>query len=91
MALFTTALNLHGGVLWSGELQGFIIPERVPTEGQNAGTGPCATRAPPRLGDMALEVAKMGSPYTRGSRYHRPRPPAPAAHGLPQRHSPNQV
>jgi hypothetical protein len=26
MALFTTALalDLHGGVLWSGELQGFI-------------------------------------------------------------------
>ncbi len=25
MALFTTALGLYGGVLWSGELQGFII------------------------------------------------------------------
>jgi hypothetical protein len=25
MALFTTALNLYGGVLWSGELRGFII------------------------------------------------------------------
>jgi hypothetical protein len=24
MALFTTALDLYGGVLWSGELQGFI-------------------------------------------------------------------
>ena len=31
MALFTTALGLYGGVLWSGELQGFIIHERVPT------------------------------------------------------------
>jgi hypothetical protein len=31
MALFTTALNLYGGALWSGELQGFIIRERVPT------------------------------------------------------------
>jgi hypothetical protein len=31
MALFTTALDLYGGVLWSGELQGFIIHERVPT------------------------------------------------------------
>ena len=30
MALFTTALNLYGGVLWSGELQGFIVRERVP-------------------------------------------------------------
>jgi hypothetical protein len=27
MALFTTALGLYGGVLWSGELQGFIIHE----------------------------------------------------------------
>jgi hypothetical protein len=31
MALFTTALGLYGGVLWSGELQGFIIHEMVPT------------------------------------------------------------
>jgi hypothetical protein len=30
MALFTTALDLHGGVLWSGEFQGFIIHELVP-------------------------------------------------------------
>jgi hypothetical protein len=30
MALFTTALGLYGGVLWSGELQGFIIHETVP-------------------------------------------------------------
>jgi hypothetical protein len=27
MALFTTALDLYGGVLWSGELQGFIVHE----------------------------------------------------------------
>jgi hypothetical protein len=32
MALFTTALGLYGGVLWSGELQGFIIHETVPNE-----------------------------------------------------------
>jgi hypothetical protein len=32
MALFTTALGLYGGVLWSGELQGFIIHEMMPTE-----------------------------------------------------------
>jgi hypothetical protein len=25
MALFTTTLGLYGGVLWSGDLQGFII------------------------------------------------------------------
>jgi hypothetical protein len=31
MAFFTTTLGLYGGVLWSGELQGFIIRERVPT------------------------------------------------------------
>jgi hypothetical protein len=29
MALFTTTLGLYGGVLWSGELQGFIIHEAV--------------------------------------------------------------
>jgi hypothetical protein len=31
MALFTTTLGLYGGVLWSGELQGFIIHEMMPT------------------------------------------------------------
>jgi hypothetical protein len=31
MALFTTALGLYGGVLWSGELQGFIVHEMMPT------------------------------------------------------------
>jgi hypothetical protein len=30
MAFFTTALDIYGGVLWSGELQGFIVRERVP-------------------------------------------------------------
>jgi hypothetical protein len=30
LALFTTALGLYGGVLWSGELHGFIIHEAVP-------------------------------------------------------------
>jgi hypothetical protein len=30
MAPFTAALDLHSGVLWSGELQGFIIHETVP-------------------------------------------------------------
>jgi hypothetical protein len=33
MALFTTALGLYGGVLWSDELRGFIIHETVPTPG----------------------------------------------------------
>jgi hypothetical protein len=31
MALFPTALGLYGGVLWSGELQGFIIHQMMPT------------------------------------------------------------
>jgi hypothetical protein len=34
MALFTTALGLYGGVLWSGELQGFITHEMVPSGGR---------------------------------------------------------
>ena len=38
MALFTTALGLYGGVLWSGELQGFITHEMVPIEGRADGT-----------------------------------------------------
>jgi hypothetical protein len=33
MALFTTALGLYGGVLWCGELQGFIIHEMMPSRG----------------------------------------------------------
>jgi hypothetical protein len=33
MALFTTTLDLYGGVLWSGELQGFIIHEKMPNLG----------------------------------------------------------
>jgi hypothetical protein len=31
MALFTTALGLYGGVLWSGELHGLIIHQMMPT------------------------------------------------------------
>jgi hypothetical protein len=30
MALFTTTLGLYGGVLWCGELQGFITHEMMP-------------------------------------------------------------
>jgi hypothetical protein len=45
MALFTTALGLYGGVLWSGELQGFVIHEMMPIclstpSAQAQGTGP---------------------------------------------------
>jgi hypothetical protein len=31
--LFTTALGLYGGVLWSGELQGIVIHEMMPSWG----------------------------------------------------------
>jgi hypothetical protein len=30
VVLFTTALGLYGGVLWSGEFQGFLIHELAP-------------------------------------------------------------
>jgi hypothetical protein len=33
MELFTTTLDLYGGVLWSGELQGFITQQMMPTMG----------------------------------------------------------
>jgi hypothetical protein len=36
MALLTTALNLHGVVLWSGELQGFILHEMMRNRAQLA-------------------------------------------------------
>jgi hypothetical protein len=39
MELFTTTLDLYGGVLWSGELQGFIIQQMMPT-GIQLGLGP---------------------------------------------------
>ena len=35
VVLFTTALGLYGGVLWSGELQGPILHETIPNTGQN--------------------------------------------------------
>jgi hypothetical protein len=33
VALFPTALGLYGVVLWSGELQGFIVHEMMPGPG----------------------------------------------------------
>jgi hypothetical protein len=36
VVLFTTTSGLYGGVLWSGEFQGFIIHELVPTNSQQA-------------------------------------------------------
>jgi hypothetical protein len=38
MALFTTALGLYGGVLWSCELQGLIVHEMVPMVPTNTNT-----------------------------------------------------
>jgi hypothetical protein len=40
MTLFTTALGLYGGVLWSGELHGIILHRPCPTQGP----GPAAHR-----------------------------------------------
>jgi hypothetical protein len=47
MALFTTALDLYGGggVLWRGELQGFIVHEMMPS----AATPHAAHRRMPRV------------------------------------------
>jgi hypothetical protein len=36
MALFTTTSGLYGGVLWSGELQGFILHEMMPISNGHA-------------------------------------------------------
>jgi hypothetical protein len=58
MALFPTALGLYGGVLWSGELQGFIAHEMVP-----AATGAAAWGQPPAAGSRHR---KGGPPYARG-------------------------
>jgi hypothetical protein len=46
MALFTTALGIYGGVLWSDELQGFVIHEVVPTP-TTPPASHTATGAPP--------------------------------------------
>ena len=48
MALFTTTLDLYGGVLWSGELQGFIIHQTMPNASASALhiAGACRTRLP---------------------------------------------
>jgi hypothetical protein len=57
MALFTTALGLYGGVLWSGELQGFIVHEMMPGMGRAStstsiwhGGGACWGRMGPAWG-----------------------------------------
>jgi hypothetical protein len=39
VVLFTTALGLYGGVLWSGERQGFVIHEAVPADGRPMADG----------------------------------------------------
>jgi hypothetical protein len=59
VVLFTTALGLYGGVLWSGELQGFIIHEMVPT------AGACAAAAAARsesLLQLQLQAPPCSTP-----------------------------
>jgi hypothetical protein len=77
MALFTTALGLYGGVLWSGELlQGSILHEMVPTPARAAGPAGATGRGP-RAGcgmAWALGVGCSG-------RWHCASRPAPA--GVP--------
>jgi hypothetical protein len=43
--IFTTALGLYGGVLWSGELQGFIVHEMMPSTSQQPAAGTTSTQA----------------------------------------------
>jgi hypothetical protein len=55
MALFTTALGLYGGVLWSGELQGPILHEMGPSSASASSSAPimgapAAAAAPGRAG-----------------------------------------
>jgi hypothetical protein len=57
MTLFTTALGLYGGVLWSGKLQGFIVRETMPRSSPEAeaggqrvgGGGRGRARSPPQI------------------------------------------
>ena len=57
MALFTTTLDLYGGVLWSGELQGFIIHEMVPTNELNINK-PCVGK---KMTTYAIRAAGNGN------------------------------
>jgi hypothetical protein len=65
MALFTTALDLYGGVLWSDELQGFIAnlakPISLGQMGQNQNLLLCAQLGAARSRqDESKEVVKWG-------------------------------
>jgi hypothetical protein len=76
MALFTTTLDLYGGVLWSGELQGFIIHERMPnnTDQVSAAAQPCQTnknkqmRLRLRLRLQRLEAVWLGMTFQGAAR-----------------------
>jgi hypothetical protein len=66
MALFTTTSGLYGGVLWGGELQGFVIHEVVPSQMrscyevravQSSPFPPCAAR---RLISAAVGQGMVG-------------------------------
>jgi hypothetical protein len=61
MALFTTALGLYGGVLWSGELQGFIIHQMVPTPGNRESR--CEV-PPPGSGSGSIPVSISPCPLS---------------------------
>jgi hypothetical protein len=58
MALFTTTLGLYDGVLWSGELQGFIIHEMMPTG------GPAPLGCWPPAAVLRLALAQHPAPGT---------------------------
>jgi hypothetical protein len=73
MSLSTTALGLYGGVLWSGELQGFNIRDMGPTD-RARGSGP----GQPRIADGSRRrrdgVRTTTAPTHRAARH---RPPVP--------------
>jgi hypothetical protein len=65
MALFTTTLDLYGGVLWSGELQGFIIHQMTPSSvAHHLAALPTQVlvllQPPPLFAQWSLAVAECG-------------------------------
>jgi hypothetical protein len=59
VALFTTALALYGGALWSCELQGFIVHEMMPSFGSwHAACGFCARDLSQLAACLKSEVAR---------------------------------
>jgi hypothetical protein len=56
MVLFTTTLGLYGGVVWSGEFQGFIVHELVPSTAQSR-----AAKSPPSVMPCSATPGFLGS------------------------------